>query len=145
MGEICGLLGFSPSYPDAKNFVTAVYRWQQTHQLDADGMLGPDTWKKMKPALDTSSAKAPIMGQTPAWVYTIDPAADFTPAKHPAQVLSPKQSDVEDRIIKEMAKVAFEEEQNPLLPVPVSNEYLGRNGYPNGLKTLETPRDKSNP
>jgi hypothetical protein len=138
LGEICGLLGFSPSYPDAKNFVTAVYRWQQTHQLDADGMLGPDTWKKMKPALNTSSAKAPIMGPTPAWVYTIDPAADFTPAKHPAQVLSSKQSDVEDRIIKEMAKVAFEEEQNPLLPVPVSNEYLGRNGYPNGLKTLET-------
>jgi hypothetical protein len=136
--NVCGLLGFPASYPDARDFVKAVYRWQLSHQLDPDGMLGPNTWKKMKPAVDSYSGKAPVVGPHPKWIYAIDRAANIPAARHPAQVFNPKQSDVEDRVIKEMIRVGEEEKLHPELPVAVSNEYLGRNGYPSGLKTIPT-------
>jgi hypothetical protein len=141
--NVCGLLGFSGSYPDAQNFVTAVQRWQLTHQLDPDGMLGPDTWKKMKPAVNSYSGQVPVVGPHPKWIYAMDPAANIPAARHPGQIPNPKQSDAEDRIIKEWARTAVESKLHPELPVAVSNEYLGSLGYPNGLKTLRTNSNMS--
>jgi hypothetical protein len=66
-GRICRLVGFNIAPADPAIFVTAVYQWQRTHQIDADGMVGADTWKRMKPMLPSS-----YVGPIPAWAAALD-------------------------------------------------------------------------
>lgn len=136
--KVCALLGYPHHYPDARGFVVALSRWQARYQLDADGMLGQDTWKKMKPALPFYVGPTPGMGPHPKWVYQIDPSANVQPLP-PARdvVLRPSQASSEDRVIKEMIAVT-REEKDSLLPIAVSPAYLARNGYPTGNKVLNT-------
>jgi hypothetical protein len=102
-------------------------------------MLGPVTWKKMQPALASYPGPTVLMGPHPAWVFAIDAAANVRPGpKYPALSPNPKQSDVEDRVIREMAHVMIQTRDKPLLAVAVSPEYVARNGYPRGDRTLAT-------
>lgn len=43
--------------------VAAIKRWQKSHGLKDDGVVGPDTWKKMKPFIDNAKKK-PRKAQT---------------------------------------------------------------------------------
>jgi hypothetical protein len=139
LGQICGLLGFTMFYPDPKDFVVSVSRWQAKNVLDADGMLGPLTWRKMKPIVASSSGQSPMAGPYPKWVYMIDPNADIPVLPRRWDVTpNPSQASKEDQFIKEMAHVAFEFHDHPMVPVAVSSPYLGRYSYPDGLKSFAT-------
>jgi hypothetical protein len=51
VGKIAGLLGFPNAAPDARAFVQAVAHWQQTKGLEADGIIGPISWRQLRAAL----------------------------------------------------------------------------------------------
>lgn len=140
LGQICGLLGFTITYPtNPKDFVLAVSRWQAKNALDADGMLGPLTWRKMQPSVASFSGQGPMAGPYPKWVYMIDPNADIPVLPQRRDVVpNSAPASKEDRFIKEAAQVAFEFHEHPMVAVPVSSPYLGRNSYPNGLKSFAT-------
>jgi hypothetical protein len=139
LGQICGVLGFTMFYPSPKDFVVAVSRWQAKNALDADGMLGPLTWRKMKPIVASFSAKDPMAGPYPKWVYMIDPNADIPVLPKRWDVVpNPSLASNEDRFIKEMAHVSSEFQHHSMVPVAVSSPYLGRYSYPNGLKSFAT-------
>ncbi len=50
-GRIAGLLGLADPDPDARGFVQAVACWQRERGLDADGIIGPITWRSLRAAL----------------------------------------------------------------------------------------------
>jgi hypothetical protein len=49
--DAIAVLTGSPSVPASADFAQAVARWQVAHQLDADGILGPITWREIRHAL----------------------------------------------------------------------------------------------
>jgi peptidoglycan hydrolase-like protein with peptidoglycan-binding domain len=51
--------------PTERGFIEALAQWQAQQGISADGILGPDTWKKMQPAL-ASSGTQPGGAPTPA-------------------------------------------------------------------------------
>jgi len=57
--RIVQLLGFSDITPGEAEFAQAVERWQREHNLAADGIIGPNTWSRMRTALGISQPSAP--------------------------------------------------------------------------------------
>lgn len=49
--RIARLLGFTTYIPDEATFALAVARWQAGRGLNPDGVLGPGTWRAMRPLL----------------------------------------------------------------------------------------------
>lgn len=49
--DIDRLLGFTTGSPDARALAAAVAGWQVQNGLGADGIIGPNTWKRMKAAM----------------------------------------------------------------------------------------------
>jgi peptidoglycan hydrolase-like protein with peptidoglycan-binding domain len=45
--------------PSSQDFAKSVQDWQQAHGLPPTGVLGPKTWKKMKPMLDAAEPPEP--------------------------------------------------------------------------------------
>jgi|GEM_PF-875507 len=60
--KIVALLGFSNMTPNERLFAEALARWQASQGLKADGVLGPKTWGRMRPALTTPGIPAPVSG-----------------------------------------------------------------------------------
>lgn len=138
LAKICSFLGFYNSYPDPKGFVTAVAKWQAKNHLDPDGMIGPDTWRKMKPALDYYFFPIHMVGPHPDWVYQIDASADINPLPPPPRMPNPSQASSEDRVIKEMIKLIDEQKHSNGVAIAVSPQYIARQGYPLGSRFLDT-------
>lgn len=54
------LLGFGNILPDERSFAEAVAKWQARHQgLTQDGIIGPNTWRRMRRALAPAPALTP--------------------------------------------------------------------------------------
>lgn len=53
---IVSLLHREPFTPNETLFAKLVYRWQQQNNLGADGIIGPNTWKRMRQFLEVGSA-----------------------------------------------------------------------------------------
>ncbi len=60
--KIVALLGFSNMTPNERLFAEALARWQASQGMKADGILGPKTWGRMRPALPTPGIPAPVSG-----------------------------------------------------------------------------------
>jgi len=52
------LLGFRTHTPTPPTFAQAVAQWQRANGLTVDGILGPNTWRTMRRALDSPSRPA---------------------------------------------------------------------------------------
>jgi hypothetical protein len=50
-------LGFTNNRPGEKTFVRAVADWQKNQRLEIDGVIGPNTWKRLKTALKTQKGQ----------------------------------------------------------------------------------------
>jgi len=135
--KVCRALGFATRYPTPREFVAAVSEWQRKHPpLWIDGMLGPLTWKKLGQAVAALQGAIQLVGPQPDW---ITPKADSRKAPPPPPAkASPTAVNKEDKVIEEMAKVAFQTKQNPYLAVPVSGAYAADQGYPRGVKSDPT-------
>ncbi|MGD8321694.1 MAG: papain-like cysteine protease family protein [Gemmatimonadota bacterium] len=63
--QVKAILGLESTLPDPVQFASAVWAWQdRTPGLVADGMLGPKTWKRMKPLTRFDVPMSPL----PAWM-----------------------------------------------------------------------------
>jgi N-acetylmuramidase/Putative peptidoglycan binding domain len=63
--QIARLLGFSALTPAEAAFAAAVQRWQRAQGLAADGILGPNTWARMRARLGAPPARpsaSPVAG-----------------------------------------------------------------------------------
>src|ERR1051326_8076619 len=136
--KLCSFLGFQNSYPDAKGFVTAVAKWQAKYHLDPDGILGPDTWRIMKAGLDAYFIPVKMVGPHPEWVYKIDPSANINALPPAPKMPNPSQGSSEDRVIKEMIKLTDQQKHSNGVAIPVSPQYIARQGYPLGSSFLDT-------
>ena len=135
--KVCRVLGFTTRYPTPREFVTAVSEWQRKHPpLWTDGMLGPLTWTKLGQAVAALQGAIQLIGPKPDW---INPKANShkAPPPPPAKA-SPTAANQEDKVIEEMAKVAFQKKQDPYLAVPVSSAYAADQGYPRGVRSNPT-------
>ncbi len=71
------LLGFSNYSPIEEDFALAVASWQYQHKLEADGIIGPKTWKKMQVAIGLQSTSSkPKSSYQPGWVRKLRPLLD---------------------------------------------------------------------
>lgn len=101
LGKVFGVLGFTTRNPTAGEFVAAVRAWQLARPpLDADGMLGAETWKKLQPEVRAYRGRVAV-GTRPDWVDLPAPvparasaAAPHRPPSPPATADAP-----EDRAI----------------------------------------------
>jgi hypothetical protein len=74
LGKVFGVLGFRTRNPTAKEFVMAVREWQQNQPtLAADGLLGVETWEKLRPLVRAYTGPV-AAGTRPDWVDI--PASD---------------------------------------------------------------------
>ena len=64
--------------PDPADFANSLQNWQQSQGLPPDGVLGPRTWKKMKPVLDAPEPPEPPPPAEP------EPPADGAPSANGA-------------------------------------------------------------
>lgn len=55
--EIARFLGFTASSPDDRALAVAVAGWQEQNGLGADGIIGPNTWKRLQAALKTQKGQ----------------------------------------------------------------------------------------
>src|SRR5512135_1907673 len=62
--RIAQLLGLEGTAPDEKEFARRVARWQQDHALGIDGVIGPDTWGRIR--ADLSGARGQGTPSTPS-------------------------------------------------------------------------------
>ena len=62
---IARLLGFVDFTPDEKTFAEAVARWQRAQGLKNDGIVGPQTWARLRAALATDGGGRPSTGTRP--------------------------------------------------------------------------------
>jgi hypothetical protein len=60
--SIARFLGFTNYSPDEKTFARAVAEWQQKKGLEVDGVIGPETWSRIK--VEIRSISAPNRGRT---------------------------------------------------------------------------------
>lgn len=51
VARIAGLVGCPNAAPASEAFVQAVARWQQAQRLDADGIIGPMSWRSLRATL----------------------------------------------------------------------------------------------
>src|SRR5262245_23104389 len=120
-GRVFGALGFRTRNPTAREFVTAVRRWQLDHPpLAADGLLGPATWTTLTPAVRAYRRRV-ARGSRPDWL-------DRTARKVARPLATPDATrpadSPEDRAIQELIQawtaIADRRLGDPCLPVPVS-------------------------
>jgi hypothetical protein len=137
IAKICGILGFKNHYPDIGQFVTAVADWQQKNPpLHADGMLGPVSWRKMSEAIGAQQGGATFVGPHPDWIAKVN--SDVykpQPSRSVGSKVTPVKLTGEDEIIQEMVKVMMTHKGDTYVAVAVSRAYLGRQGYPLGVKS----------
>ncbi len=63
--QVKAILGLESTLPDPIEFAHAVWAWQdRTPGLVADGMLGPKTWRRMKPLTRFNAPMSPL----PTWM-----------------------------------------------------------------------------
>lgn len=128
LDQISGLLGYKGHFPDAKQFVRAVSRFQKSNRLLADGILGPRTYRTMKPMLKTF-ANSTFMGPDPEWVSFLKnfelpppaPVAPITPAQSQPTTLAPNN---EDLVIKEMTEIMIKQRDNMYPAYEVSSAFV---------------------
>lgn len=53
-----------PSVHDDAQLARAIFGWQRRRRLTADGMLGPLSWRRMKPELERVALKEPPLNET---------------------------------------------------------------------------------
>jgi hypothetical protein len=76
--EISRLLGFANQSPGDREFAEAVASWQARQGLSVDGILGPNSWRRMSQLLQPSQPAGPsFTPSTPA-----PPLATFARARH---------------------------------------------------------------
>jgi hypothetical protein len=131
LGKVFGVLGFPTRNPTAKEFVTAVRKWQHDHPpLAADGLLGAETWQKLLPEVRSYQGRV-AAGTLPDWVAPPSPTAAVpapqnppppTPAV-PRAAGTPEDRALED-LLKEWRSIGDQLKVNPPLAVPVSHEYV---------------------
>src|SRR5688572_1766803 len=81
--KVARTIGASPGITTADAFVEALKRWQATQGLPPNGVLGPQTWDAMKPAIEPAPSAGAPAGPAPAAEPpdTAEPdAADEPPA-----------------------------------------------------------------
>ena len=72
--DVLEKLGFPSTCPTGEIFAQAVANWQALHPpLEPDGMIGPNTWKKLEPELGKTPGSGPTpptppMGTGPRWL-----------------------------------------------------------------------------
>jgi hypothetical protein len=71
--RIVRLLGFATSTPNERIFAEAVARWQTKQGLPADGVIGPNTWARMRLALGLGTN-----GQSSGSYIQLNPRARLT-------------------------------------------------------------------
>jgi peptidoglycan hydrolase-like protein with peptidoglycan-binding domain len=76
--QVLDVLGFRNVSPTEEAFARAVEGWQRTQGLKSDGMLGPDTWKRMEPL--TNKSPAPSAAPTVNW-FQVKPKGPPTRGK----------------------------------------------------------------
>lgn len=123
-GRVFAALGFRTRNPTAREFVTAVRRWQLDHApLTADGLLGPATWAILAPTVRAYRGLGPG-GTRPDWL-------DRTARKVARPLASPDATRTadspEDRAIQALIQawtaIADRRLGDPCLPVPVSTAH----------------------
>ncbi len=129
MHKVFGVLGFVGRYPTAKEFVTAVHRWQLSHPpLGADGVLGVQTWRAMAPAVQAYKTVAAPAARRPDWLKFVNelPApkgAANPPAARPAMAAQTGES-LKDKLLKEMIETVIKMGEDPYPAYPVSYKQL---------------------
>jgi len=126
LGRVFGAFGFHTRNPTALEFVTAVREWQLEHPpLKADGLLGPQTWNELLPAVRAYTGPVPA-GTRPDWVGPLRPTTGALNLP-PAAVANPVTHDAEDRVlhatIQQWLHAGGRLEANPYVAVPVGIEY----------------------
>jgi murein DD-endopeptidase MepM/ murein hydrolase activator NlpD len=56
--DIVRALGFTDFTPGEELFAKAIAKWQEKQRLGVDGILGPNTWRRMQSAMDLTSGAA---------------------------------------------------------------------------------------
>lgn len=81
--QIANMLGFRDRSPDEASFAQGVARWQASQPgMSVDGVIGPNTWKKMRTILSPASS------------------APSSPAPQPGQMLSPDMASFLERVLQ---------------------------------------------
>lgn len=133
INKVAELLGFTNHYPPAKEFVNAVYRWQRTHGLVADGMLGPKTWKVMAPYIQQQTGTHRFMGPDPEWVTNLKRTKPNNAMARPSTRTPQILPSAEDKLIQEMVDVILKQKKDMYAPIEVTGAYLAKQAYPKGL------------
>ncbi|MDY7016339.1 MAG: peptidoglycan-binding domain-containing protein, partial [Cyanobacteriota bacterium] len=76
--EIVRLLHNQPYTPNEEEFAELVYQWQRRNNLTPDGIIGPNTWARMKAVLGIAqpSSNVPSSGSIS---YSIVPGREYGP------------------------------------------------------------------
>ena len=75
-GAIVEELGFEIPPSSAIDFAEGVAAWQPRHGLVRDGMLGPQTWRQLRPRLSGSAPGVPV----PGWLQQAPASEGWTAA-----------------------------------------------------------------
>jgi hypothetical protein len=68
---IARFLGFINYSPDEKTFAEAIARWQRSQSLKGDGILGPETWARLRAALPADNRERfPARSQPTSFIPT---------------------------------------------------------------------------
>ena len=68
---IARFLGFIDYSPDEKTFAEAIARWQRSQSLKGDGILGPETWARLRAALPADNRERfPARSQPTSFIPT---------------------------------------------------------------------------
>ena len=137
LSEVCSFLGFNSNYPSISSFVNSVADWQKSHgPLAVDGILGPNTWAKMRSLMGAQAKKSAPIGPHPEWISKVNPQA-YAPARNTGGpvITAPAAGNSEDKIIQEMVHVVMEQKADAYVAVAVSGEYAARQGFPSGVKS----------
>ena len=72
--EIARLLGVTSDTPSEEVFANAVATWQRRHGLSVDGIIGPNTWRRMQAALRVTPPSPSATARPPS--RSTEPAAE---------------------------------------------------------------------
>lgn len=92
--QVAKELGLPQQTPTAESFAQAVYQWQKSQGLTADGMLGPTSWKLLEPRTRYSMD----WGAPPDWI------SEMPPGWQPDIPDLPEKNGITDLIEEEMKK-----------------------------------------